>query len=95
MIWKGGFTSSQSHAQLYISIDDASGKLLGVKAYGEQEQEYWFRDITVTKKMSAGSSGRFFDYIDLRVNSVQYQSGKHSANLTIICPEAPGLLRGS
>ena len=94
IIWTGGFSTSLSGAQLYISIDDASIKLLRVKAYGEQEQEYWFRDITITKKMSVESSKRFFDYFDLRLNSVQYQNGKRSANLTIICPEVLGLLRG-
>ena len=30
----------------------------------------------------------------MRLNSVQYQNGKRSANLTIICPEVLGLLRG-
>jgi hypothetical protein len=93
LIWTGGFTIDNPHAQLYISVEDTTGDLLKVKAHGEKEQEYWLRDITVTERISIHDSINFFDYFDLRLDNITEEKGRRYADFTILS-NSPGLILG-
>ncbi|MFZ5911004.1 MAG: hypothetical protein ACOYYU_13405 [Chloroflexota bacterium] len=59
LIWTGGFAVNSPHAALYMSVEDATGDLLKIKAYGEQEQDYWLREVSVTERILTGESKNF------------------------------------
>lgn len=92
IIWTGHF--GMTNATLFMSIGDASGELIKVKAYGEDEQEYWFRDLTVKKRIPADVPENFYDEFDLHIDNIQKENGEYVGDLTIIAPKATGLLTG-
>jgi hypothetical protein len=92
IIWTGHFGVTK--ATLFMSIDDATGKLIRVKAYGEEEQEYWFRDLTVRKRIMVDVPENFFNEFDLRMDNIQKENGEYVGDLTIIAPKATYLLTG-
>lgn len=94
LIWTTGFAIDNPQAQLYISLEDATGDLLKVKAYGEEEQEYWFRDITVMERIPLGGSKNFFELLDLRLDNITEENGRRYADFTIISPKTSWLIRG-
>lgn len=94
IIWTGGFSIDSPHAQLYMSIEDTTGDLLKVKAYGEQEQEYWLREITVTDKISIGKSKNFFDFLDVQLDKITEENNRRYADFTIISPKTTWLIYG-
>lgn len=94
IIWTSGFSIDSPHAQLYMSIEDATGDLLKVKAYGEQEQEYWLREITVTDKISIGTSKSFFDSLDVQLDKITEETNRKYADFTIISPKTTWSIYG-
>lgn len=94
VIWTSGFSIDSPHAQLYMSIEDTTGELLKVKAYGEQEQEYWFREITVVDKILIGKSKNFFDFLDVQLDKITEENSRKYADFTIISPKTTWLING-
>jgi len=94
ILWTSGFAIDTPHAQLYISLEDSTGDLLKVRAYGKEEKEYWLRDVTVTERISKGNSKNFFELFDLRLNNITEENGRRYADFTIISPKTPWLVRG-
>jgi hypothetical protein len=92
IIWTGHFGVTK--ATLFMSIDDATGKLIRVKAYGEEEQEYWFHDLTVKKRIMVDVPENFFNEFDLRMDKIQKEYGEYVGDLTVIAPKATYLLKG-
>lgn len=94
IIWAGRFSLYSPQAQLSISIEDATGDLLKVAASGEQEQEYWFREITVTEKISIDESKNFFNFLDVQLDNITEENGRRYADFTIISPKTTWLIYG-
>jgi hypothetical protein len=94
LIWTSGFSIDSPHAQLYMGIEDDTGDLLKVKAYGEQEQEFWLREITVTDKISIGKSKNFFDIFDIQLDKITEENSRKYADFTIISPKTTWLIYG-
>jgi hypothetical protein len=94
IIWTGGFDIDSPHAQLYMSIEDTTGDLLKVTAYGEQEQEYWLQEIIVRDKISIGDSKNFFDNFDVQLDKITEENTRRYADFTIISPKTPWLIFG-
>lgn len=94
VLWTSGFGIDNPHAQLYISLEDATGDLLKVKAFGEQEEEYWLHDLIVTEQIPIKGSKNFFEMFDLRLDNITEENGRRYADLTIISAKTPGLIRG-
>lgn len=94
VLWTSGFGIDNPHAQLYISLEDATGDLLKVKAFGEQEEEYWLHDLIVTEQIPIKGSKNFFEMFDLRLDNITEENGRRYADLTIISAKTPWLIRG-
>jgi len=94
LIWSSGFSVNRPHAQLYMGIEDLTGDLLYVKAYGEQEEEYWLRDSIIVGRIPTGQSKNYFDHFDLQVDKIFEENGRSYANFTIIFPKTPWLIYG-
>jgi len=94
IVWLACFSNTQPHAQLYATIDDETGTLLSVKAYGEGEQEYWLRPLAQTHRLSFGEPVEFYGYFTLTLNAIDNAAVPQMAVLTLTSSEDPSLTRG-
>lgn len=60
IVWAAGFNNTDPHAQLYVTIDDLTGELVKIKAYGEQEQTIWLGELMEAHRLNIGESVDFF-----------------------------------
>lgn len=94
IVWVGGFTNTAPQAQLYVTIDDQTARLVNIKAYGKKEQTHWLRELAQQERLNVGDSAGFFDYFTLTLDGINYDLGRRSAHITIVSPEASFLIRG-
>lgn len=94
IIWLGSFSNTTTGSQLDIVIDDFTGNLMMVFAYGEREQSYWFRDLTQRDRLNVGDSAEFFDYLTLVVDNIDHSLDEPSTDITIKSSKLQGLRRG-
>ena len=85
-VWIAGFglgNPGDPHAQLYIFIEDSTGDLLKVRAYGEEEQEVWFREITETKELRVSETININNDVILKLESIRNDSGIFKADFSV------------
>lgn len=94
VIWTASFSIESPNATIHISIEDSTAELLKVIAFGEQEQEYWLKEVTVTRKLGIGQSENFFDIFDVQLDRIFEENNKRYTDFTITSSKIPWLSKG-